>query len=196
MKSESYTKRVGLLFGSFNPVHKGHVILAESALLSGAVDEVWCIVSPHNPDKDPNSLAPFEHRLHMVRLAIGEREGIVVSDAERDLPSPSYTYVTLRLLREQFPDTKFYLIGGADILETFHLWEEYEEMKTHHGLLIKLRSGQKATLPEELDITILPGVFELSATQIRSVIHDADHVKDLLEEKVFSYIQENNLYKR
>ena len=134
-------RKVGLFGGSFDPVHRGHLALAQYLLECGAVEEVWLMVSPLNPLKSGAQLSPDAERLEMARLAAADVPGVVVSDFELHLPRPSYTWRTLRTLREAHPDIEFSLIVGADNWLVFDRWQHPEEILAHHRLLVYPRPG-------------------------------------------------------
>lgn len=194
MKDSQSPKRVGLLFGSFNPVHLGHMLLAEAVLENAFADEVWFIVSPHNPHKDRKELAPFENRLEMVRIAIGDRERVQVSDIEKDLPLPSYTFMTLRKLREVYLDTTFSLIIGSDVLHALSTWREPEEICTHHDFLVRGRRDEEIKIPDDVRAKIIPGVHEISATSLRDMLRSGKETAEL-DPRVRAYIDSYNLYR-
>ncbi|MES2397716.1 MAG: nicotinate (nicotinamide) nucleotide adenylyltransferase, partial [Bacteroidota bacterium] len=128
--------KVGLFFGSFNPVHTGHLVLANYMLEYTDLERIWFVVSPHNPLKKKSTLLDEKQRLQMVDLAIGDNIKLKASNIEFNLPQPSYTIVTLTYLKEKYPQHEFVLIMGADNLENFHKWKNYEEILKHHQLYI------------------------------------------------------------
>ncbi len=188
-------KHIGLLFGSFNPIHEGHIALAEEALLEKTVDEVWFVVSPQNPQKDKKTLASFEDRVNMVEIAIEGLSNISVSKIEEYLSVPSYTYHTLELLREQHPEYIFSIIGGSDILETLHTWKNSVEIILHHDFIVRSRNKEPIIIPEGVRVKVLSGIKELSATLIRQDITDQILEKESINPLVIKYIKENQLYK-
>lgn len=188
-------KKIGLLFGSFNPIHNGHIALGRAVIKMNIVDEVWYVVSPHNPHKDFDGLAPFEDRLEMVRLALEDAPHMIASDVEQGLPVPSYTFQTLRALREQFPETQFSIVAGADIVESILTWKEAEEIITHHDLIVRERNDEAIYIPEKVRVTLIPGVLEVSSTEVREYI-ESDRTPDgLVPPAVWDYIKKHNLYK-
>lgn len=191
----SEKKKVGLLFGSFNPIHNGHVALGVSALESGFVDKVWYVVSPHNPDKPIGSLAPFEDRLEMVRLAIQGNPDMKATDIEDELPRPSYTFHTLRALRAKYPDYAFSIIAGDDILRSILSWEYGDEIVTYHDLIVKNRSHSAIDVPHGIRVQFLPGVMELSATDVREMISGNQKPTEVIPQAVHQYIEQKGLYK-
>ena len=128
--------KVGLFFGTFNPVHIGHMAIAGYLAEFTDLDEVWMVVTPHNPHKAAGSLLQDHHRFEMVRIAIGDYKKIKPSKIEFKLPKPSYTNKTLAYLNEQFPKSNFVLIMGSDNLKTFKKWKNWEEMISHHELYV------------------------------------------------------------
>lgn len=188
-------KKVGLLFGSFNPVHNGHVALGIAALETGLINEVWYVVSPHNPDKPLNSLAPFEDRVAMVRLAVAGNPHMSASDIEDELPRPSYTFHTLRALRAKYPDYAFSIIAGDDILRSILSWEYGDEIVSYHDLIVKNRSNIPADVPHGIRAHFLPGVLGLSATDVRGMISSSQKAHEVIPQTVHDYIEEKGLYK-
>jgi nicotinate-nucleotide adenylyltransferase len=128
--------KIGLFFGSFNPVHVGHMVLANYMLEYTDLDKIWFVISPHNPLKKKSSLLDEKHRLQLVNLAIGDNAKIKASDIEFKLPQPSYTVVTLAYLKEKHPEYEFALILGEDNLLSFNKWKNYEEILKHHQLYV------------------------------------------------------------
>lgn len=162
---------IGIYGGSFNPVHFGHVGLAEWIVGHTDVDEVWLMVSPNNPLKDPNILADEQVRLAQVRQAIAGKKGLVASDFEFHLPRPSYTANTLRALTKAYPEHRFSLIIGEDNLSIFDRWREYEYILANYRLLVYPRRGcQTDHIPYHGDIHVLRDApyFDISSTEIRN----------------------------
>lgn len=188
--------KTGLLFGSFNPVHTGHLIIAEHFFNQGIAEEIWLVVSPHNPFKDPASLAPVTDRLAMARLAVEDNPHIQVCDIELSLPTPSYTANTLRHLFTTFPDRTFTLIIGEDILAGMHGWKDSAWLISNIALAVFPRSGFTASddsreIPHTFTQAPLIGI---SSTAIRDLIKRGMSVKYLVPEHVERYIEEHELY--
>ena len=144
-------KKVGLFFGSFNPIHTGHLAVAEACLNEHRLDQVWFVVSPQNPFKLSTELAPEEHRLEMAKIAIAGNLRFAVSDIEMYLPKPSYTRHTLAQLTSDFPDHRFSLILGEDILVSFHKWKEDRWKLDHFELLVYPRAIEPKTDVSTID---------------------------------------------
>lgn len=194
--------KVGLFFGSFNPVHVGHMILANYMLAYTEMDQVWFIISPHNPLKKKSSLLHERHRLQLVTLAIGDNAKLRASDIEFALPQPSYTVNTLVHLREKYPTTSFALIMGEDNLQNFHKWKHYEEILKQHELYIYPRYDQKPATGEPSVINhpsvkrIAAPMVEISSTTIRQAIHDKKDVRYYVPPAVWDYIKEMHFYEK
>lgn len=199
-------KEVGLYFGTFNPIHVGHLIVANFMTQEMGLDEVWFVVSPHNPFKQKDELLPDHHRLQMVRLAIREHERLKACDVEFDMPRPSYTSLTLHHLRAEHPDTKFSLIMGEDNLRHLHKWKDSSEIISNHRILVYARSVQANEL-EKLDMSEFDSslkdadihVFHapmlwISSTYIRDSIRNNRDIRYLVPESVVNYISNNFLY--
>ena len=128
--------KTGLFFGSFNPIHIGHLVIANYMLEFTDLDEVWFIISPHNPLKDKKTLLGDHHRYYMVNMAIEDNYRLKASNIEFNMPQPSYTIHTLAYLKEKYPDKNFILIAGSDNLPTFHKWKNYEEILKQYSLYV------------------------------------------------------------
>lgn len=189
---------VGLFFGSFNPVHIGHLALANYMLSFTDMEQVWFVISPHNPLKNKAGLLNQNDRLHLVNLALDFNPKIKASNIEFDLPQPSYTINTLTHLKEKFPENRFSLIMGRDNLQTFNKWKNYEEiLKRHHIYVyprVKSESSEFDT-HEKVHLTEAP-VMEISSTFIRKAIKDKKNVQYFMHAKVWEYIDEMNFYKK
>lgn len=188
--------KIGLFFGSFNPVHVGHMIIANYMATQTDLQQVWLVVSPQNPLKPKNTLARDRDRLHLVRLAIGENTLLKASDIEFSLPKPSYTIDTLTHLSEKYPQHEFALIMGGDNLATLHRWKNYEQLLRGYDLYVYKRPtyelGDFATHPR-VHLFDAP-MMEISATYIRQCLQNDKSVQFLLPDAVFKYLSEVNLY--
>lgn len=199
-------KKIGLYFGSFNPIHIGHLLVAthmrEAAQLdenNTELDEVWFIVSPENPFKTNTDLADEKHRLQMVKLAIQNVDYFKVSDIEFNLPKPSYTHITLKELTKNFPTHKFHLIIGEDNVANFKDWKEADWILDNFEVLVysrKVNSMQYAVeKSHDLRLTTynLP-MFDISSTAIRKRIKENKCIKYFVTENVNYYIENSKLY--
>ena len=190
--------KTGLFFGSFNPVHSGHMILASYMTEFTDLDRVWFVVSPHNPLKEKSSLLADHHRLALVNAAIGDHPKFKASDIEFGLPQPSYTVNTLAYLKEKFPKENFSLIMGADNLESLHKWKNYEEILNNYSIYVYPRPGSTggkfATHPN-VKMTNAP-VMEISSTMIRNGIRDKKDMRYFMPEHAWKYCDEMNFYKK
>ena|ERR1700752_3356306 len=188
---------VGLFFGSFNPIHVGHMVLANYMASFTDLKEVWFVVSPHNPLKKKASLLHQNQRLHMVNLAIGDNTHFKSSNIEFSLPQPSYTVNTLAHLKEKYPKHNFSLIIGEDNLEYFSKWKNYEEILKKHKLYVYPRPNCK---PDEFKnhpnvvMTDAP-LMDVSSTFIRNAIKDKKDVSCFMPLPVWQYIDEMSFYK-
>ena len=129
-------RKIGLYFGTFNPIHMGHLVIANHMATHTDLDEVWLVVTPLNPQKDSVELMAQEHRLQMVHLATAENELLQGSDVEFALPSPNYTAATMRFIRGEHPEVDFSIIIGEDNFHNLHTWKDHWELVTHHRILV------------------------------------------------------------
>ncbi len=190
-------KNVGLFFGSFNPVHTGHMIIANFIVNHTDLDEVWMVISPHNPHKEKKTLAQDYDRLVMVELAIGDNPKIKASNIEFALPKPSYTIDTLTYLNEKYPQKTFNLIMGGDNLASLHKWKNYEQILKHHNIIVYQRPNYDlGELKDHERVQILEApMLSISASYIRSLIKEGKSCQYLVPDKVFSYLNENMIYR-
>lgn len=190
-------KKTGLYFGTFNPIHIGHCVIAQHMLEFTDLDEVWFVVTPHNPHKKKNTLLDDYQRLHMVQLAVDDQYKMQVSNMEFDLPQPSYTATTLAHAVEKYPNHEFSLIMGADNLETFHKWRNYEWILEHHHIYVYPRiESDGGDLKQHPHVTITQApIMQIASTDIRNAIKDGKNVSFMLPEKVWKYVDEELFYK-
>ena len=193
-------KHVALYFGSFNPIHKGHIALAEWVVEQGLCDELIFIVSPQNPFKEQEGLAPEFSRYEMCELACKASrypEQIKVSAVEFVLEKPSYTINTLRYLRENFgSEMKFSILMGADNIENFNKWREYEEILRDYPLLVYPREGYSVEkFADKITFLSDAPLFDFAATDIRKMVAEGVDFRDKLSVEVANYITQNKLYR-
>lgn len=193
-------KKVGLFFGSFNPIHIGHLVIAEYMVEFTDLDQVWFVVSPQNPLKKKETLLSELQRIKMVRMAIEYDTRFKASSIEFDMPRPSYTIDTLVHLSEKHPKIDFSLILGLDNLATLHKWKNCEALLKHYKLYTYPRVYSDATPPAlathpSVIITEAP-IVELSSTFIRQAIKDGKTIKHMVPPQVGEYISEMNFYKK
>lgn len=191
-------KRVGLFFGSFNPIHTGHLIIAEYMADMTDLKQIWLVVSPHNPLKVQASLAKDYDRLHMVQLAIDDNTRLKASNIEFSLPKPSYTIDTMAYLHEKYPEIEFALIMGSDNLDTIHKWKNYELLLSRYAIHVYKRQGSETVnQPEGANVVIhdVP-LLNISSTYIRRQIAAGHSVRYLVPDKVYEYLDGSRLYKQ
>lgn len=193
------SKNIGLFFGTYNPIHVGHLIIANHFAEFSDLDEVWLVVTPHNPHKKKNNLLQDTHRLAMVRIAVEDYPNLKASNIEFDLPQPNYTVNTLAVLEEKYPDKKFCLIMGEDNLKSFHKWKNFEVILDYHPIYVypRISNGNvEAKFVTLKNIThIKAPIIEISSTFIRKSINSNKNIRPLLPQNVWQYIDEMNFYK-
>lgn len=193
-------KKIGLFFGSFNPIHIGHLILANYILENSDMNELWFVVSPQNPFKEKKSLLNDHNRLDMVELAIKNYPDMRASNVEFSLPTPSYTIDTLTYLKEKHPDYSFSLIMGEDNLGSLHKWKNSDLLIKNHHIIVYPRvfegdkKDSKYINHENISLVKAP-VIELSATEIRNMIQQGKNVRPMLPPEVFEYLDGSSFYK-
>jgi nicotinate-nucleotide adenylyltransferase len=188
--------KVGLFFGSFNPIHTGHLIIANYFLEWGELDQVWLIVSPQNPLKHRSGLLDEKHRLYMANLAVEDNYRLRASNVEFHLPKPSYTIDTLTYLSEKYPDYEFTLLMGSDNLDSIQKWKNYDILLRDYPIMVYNR-------PEFSALKEFPGaniryfnapLLNISATFIREAIRAGKDVRYLLPDKIYEYVKSMHFY--
>jgi nicotinate-nucleotide adenylyltransferase len=192
-------KKVGLFFGTFNPIHVGHLTIANHMAEFSDLDEIWLVVTPHSPFKKKSSLLDNHHRYEMVYLATKDYPKLKPSDIEFKLPQPNYTVHTLAHLQEKHPDIDFALIMGEDNLKGFHKWKNYKVILENHDLYVYPRiSGE--TIENQFKNhskihRVNAPIMEISSTFIRKSIAKGKNIRPMLSSAVWEYIDEMNFYK-
>lgn len=191
--------KIGLYFGSFNPIHIGHLIIANHLAEHSDLEQIWLVVTPHNPLKNKQTLLDNYSRLEMVRIATINYPKLRPSDIEFKLSQPNYTVNTLAHLADKYPQHEFALIMGEDNLDSLHKWKNYEFIVKNYTIYVYPRVGsaiEKSTIPLTNVIKIAAPKVEVSSTWIRNNIQKGFNVQPLLSEKVWEYIDHNNFYKK
>ncbi len=193
-------KKIGLYFGTFNPIHIGHLAIANHMAEYSDLDEIWMIVTPHNPHKKKSSLLDNHHRYEMVYRATASYPKLKPSDVEFKLPQPNYTVHTLAHLQELFPEHLFNLIMGEDNLKSFHKWKNYEVILEHHHIYVypRIAEGSVETQFNEHPKIhkVNAPIMEISSTFIRNAISENKNIRPILPKKVWEYIDEMNFYRK
>ncbi len=197
-QTQTQQRKTGLFFGSFNPIHIGHLIIGGYMREFTDLDEVWFVISPHNPLKEKKTLLADHHRLMLVKTAIEDDPGFRAIDIEFKMPQPSYTIDTLTYLAEAYPERELILIGGTDILPSFHKWKNYRELLDQYQIYIYNRPGydpgEYAGHPH-IHFFDAP-LMQISSSFIRQAIGEGKDVQYMLPPKVWQYIREMHFYEK
>lgn len=202
--------KIGLYFGTFNPIHSGHLIIANHMAEYSGLDQIWMVVTPHNPLKNKDTLLDDYQRLRLVFLATEDYPKIKPSDIEFKLAQPNFTVNTLAHLQEKYAEYAFSLIMGEDNLKSLHKWKNYDEILQNHEIYVYPRISEEKDTSLNDHLTKLNSEFknntnihiidapivEISSTFIRKNIKNKKNVQPLLPSKVWEYIDHNNLYKK
>ena len=188
--------QIGLFFGSFNPIHVGHLIIANHVLTHSKLDRIWFVVSPHNPLKESSSLLPEQQRLHMVRLAIEKETKFSASNIEFQLPKPSYTIDTMLHLTEKFPQHTFTIIVGGDSFQNLPKWKNYQQLVAQYPFIVYNRPGfaVDTSLGKSISITQAP-LLDISSTYIRGLIQQKKSIRYLVVDEVMEVMEANGYYR-
>ncbi len=189
--------KIGLFFGSFNPVHIGHMAMANYILEYSSLTEIWFVVSPQNPFKNIKNLLNEYHRLELVRLAIDDKKGYKCCDIEFKLPKPNYTVYTLAYLKERYPKYEFVIIMGGDNLLTFNKWKNYKEIKDNYKIIVYSRPNCDTSdieISENITVLDCPKI-EISSSMIRNAIKEGKDMAFFMPPKAYNFINEMNFYK-
>ncbi|KAA5827603.1 nicotinate-nucleotide adenylyltransferase [Algibacter amylolyticus] len=191
--------KIGLYFGSFNPIHIGHLVIANHMAEYSDLDQVWFVITPHNPFKKKSSLLDNYQRLEMVYEATKDYDKLKASDIEFNLPQPNYTVNTLVHLQEKYPDYDFSLIMGEDNLNSFHKWKNYEVILENHHIYVYPRISNSTVdiqfnAHKKIHHVDAP-IMQLSSTFIRKAIKDGKNIKPMLPKNVWEYLDEMNFYR-
>ncbi|MFL3660850.1 MAG: nicotinate (nicotinamide) nucleotide adenylyltransferase [Polaribacter sp.] len=192
--------KVGLYFGTFNPIHVGHLIIANHMVENSDLDEIWMVVTPHNPFKKKSSLLGNHHRYELVYKATEKYPKIKASDIEFKLPQPNYTAHTLAHISDKYKDKEFCLIMGEDNLKSFHKWKNFETILEHHQLYVYPRVSEElleTSLDQHPKIhKVEAPIIQISSTMIRKGIKEGKNIQPMLTKEVWNYIDEMNFYRK
>lgn len=192
--------KVGLYFGTFNPIHIGHLIIANHMAEYSDLDEVWFVVTPQSPHKKKQSLLDNHHRFELVYIAVENYQKLKASDIEFKLPQPNYTVHTLVYISEKYPNHEFSLIMGEDNLKSFHKWKNYEAILEDHHIYVYPRISEgniKTNFDEHPKVHKVDApIIQISATLIRNGIQQNKNVEPMLSKEVWKYIDEMNFYRK
>lgn len=191
--------KVGLYFGSYNPIHIGHLAIANYMVEYTGIDQLWFVVTPQNPFKKKNNLLDDYQRLEMAHRAVEGDDRLRASNIEFSLPKPSYTVDTLAYLKDQHPDYQFQILMGSDNLENFHKWKNYETIVENYGVIVYPRPGfDKSRVQPHKNITVAENapLMEISSSFIRKAIQNGKDIRHFLPKKTWEYLEEMNFYKK
>lgn len=192
--------KVGLYFGTFNPIHVGHLIIANHLVEYSDLDEIWFVVTPLSPHKKKQSLLDNYHRYQLVYIAVEDYPKLKPSDIEFKLSQPNYTVNTLAYISEKYPNKEFSLLMGEDNLKSFHKWKNYETILEHHDIYVypRIADGSiKNMFKDHPKIhKVEAPIIQISATLIRNGIKEKKNVEPMLPQKVWKYIDEMNFYRK
>jgi nicotinate-nucleotide adenylyltransferase len=192
--------KIGLYFGTFNPIHIGHMVIANHLAEYSGLDQIWMVVTPHNPLKAKNTLLDDYKRLEMVFLATENYTKIKPTDIEFKLPQPNYTVNTLAHLQDKYPSHEFSLIMGEDNLKSLHKWKNYDVILQNHEVYVYPRTSNTEIGAQFINHpkihSISAPVMEISSTFIRKSIKNGKNIRPLLPPEVWQYVDHNNLYKK
>lgn len=189
--------KIGLYFGSFNPIHTGHLIIANHILNETELQRVWFVLSPQNPFKPSGSLLNEYDRLHFVQKAIEDDNRLRASNIEFSLPKPSYTSHTLSYLREKYPTHEFTIIMGSDSFQNLPKWKNAEAITENHPIIVYKRPGFEVTPIDGANVTVMDApLLEISATHIRECIQQGKSIKYLVPKTVEEEIEKSAFYKK
>ena len=188
--------KIGLFFGSFNPMHVGHKIIASYLAEFSDLDKVLFVVSPQNPLKQKGTLLDQHHRLQIIRVDLEDNPKLDVSDIEFKMPQPSYTIDTLVRLSEKYPENEYVLIMGSDNLKNFHKWKNYEQILEDYSIYVYPRHANDVEGTHK-NVHLIEGVpkMEISASFIRKSIKEGKDISYMMSEKAWKYIDEMNFYR-
>jgi nicotinate-nucleotide adenylyltransferase len=191
-------KKTGLYFGSFNPIHNGHLIIANQMMVNSDLEEIWFVISPHNPLKEKASLLEDHHRLALVKIAIDDNPKFKACDIEFSMPIPSYTIHTLVTLEEKYPNRSFGLIIGSDNLYSFEKWFNYEQILNNYVLYVYPRPNYIGCLLKNHPSVkwIDAPLIEISSSYIRECVKNNKSIRYLLPDKVIEYLLEMHFYEK
>lgn len=188
--------KIGLFFGSFNPIHVGHLIIANYMVENTDLDEIWMVITPHNPHKKRRHLAADYDRLDLVNMAVENHSKLRASDVEFDLPKPSYTIETLTYLNEEYPQHNFILIMGGDNLATLPKWKNYEQILVHYGIYVYKRPAYElGNLAAHPKVVLFDApLMTISSSFIRKMIKEGKSIRYWVTEKVLEGIESKGMY--
>jgi len=189
---------IGLYFGTFDPIHLGHINIVNFLLDNSLIEKVWFVVTPENPDKISNNLTDFIHRYEMVKIEVKNNNNLLASDVELKLERPNYTINSLRYISSTFPNNNFSLIIGEDNLVNFTKWKDYKEIMNNFKIYVyprktRLKRDMKLLMSNNIEMIEAP-LIDLSSTNIRNIINDKNYAKQFISDSIYKYITTNNLY--
>ena len=187
--------KIGLYFGTFDPIHLGHISIANFLINNKLLNEVWLIVTPQNPEKNINELTDFTHRFEMVRIQIKDNNNLKASDIELKLERPNYTINSLNHISNKFPNDIFSVIIGQDNLINFKKWKDYQEILNCYKIYVYPRANKSVSIIKHHNIQIIKApLVEINSTNIRKLIKERGNIIKFISNNVYEYITKHNLY--
>jgi len=194
---QHFTMKIGLFFGSFNPIHVGHLIIANHILNKAIIERLWFVVSPQNPLKEKTTLLRDYDRLYLVKIATEDDVRVKVSDLEFHLPQPSYTVDTLTYLTEKYPNEKFSIIMGSDSFQNLDRWKNFEALINNYEIIVYRRTGFDIKNDLNAKIKIVDAPFlDITASEIRALIKEGKSIRYMVPEKVREEIEKGGYFRK
>ncbi len=190
--------KIGLYFGTFDPIHFGHINIGKLLVKKGILNKVWFVVTPQNPDKSYNNIVDFVHRYEMAKIQLKRNNNLLASDIELNLEKPNYTINTLNYISKKFPNYRFSIIMGEDNFMNFTYWKNYKEILNNYDIYVYPRGGNRKENTELIhskNVHKIEGPYlNISSSEIRKLINNKENLSGFISEEIYNYIIKNKLY--